>query len=206
MEERMRKVEGFDDIYYYENHLYKLKQIKEDGGDPCQCCDLNKECNRDYVRMSSCGPYLSTTFPCWYHVTYSYNKLYFKKMKDNILSPLPCSNCKNYKPSLPSTIDEVKMIWNDGVDADNLSLYENLLKARDIYRQGWEPNQDNNRKGCVIVRTHLGVLDDSFKTIEMDLSFHYDRSGNIFSFQSMEVAQMFLDNFKNELEKFYKLR
>lgn len=64
-----------------------------------------------------------------------------------------------------------------------------LIQLRDCYRQGWKPDwTDASNKYCISFHS------DSYAQIE-NISLH-----NIFSFQSEEIRNKFLDNFKDLLE------
>lgn len=66
-----------------------------------------------------------------------------------------------------------------------------LYQLRDCYRQGWEPNWlDDENKYCIVYNSVYNY------------SISINKSTRIFlSFQSREIAQLFLDNFRNLIEE-----
>ena len=67
--------------------------------------------------------------------------------------------------------------------------YMQLHQLRDCYRQGWLPNwKDNIIKYCIILESNKCVI---YKNITIC---------NFLSFQSMELAEKFLNNFKDLIE------
>jgi hypothetical protein len=66
-----------------------------------------------------------------------------------------------------------------------------LSQLREVYRQGWAPDwgNSNDTKWCIIVH-------------ENKLSIReYVVSNSFLSFQSQEIAEQFLDNFRDLIEK-----
>ncbi len=71
-----------------------------------------------------------------------------------------------------------------------LTLMDQLLTLRDVYRQGWKPDWRNpENKWCVELYN-----DSAIKTIRTT-------DNEIFSFQSIIIRDLFYMNFKSELEK-----
>ena len=66
-----------------------------------------------------------------------------------------------------------------------------LYQLRDCYRQGWEPNWlDDENKYCIVYNSVYNY------------SISINKSTRVFlSFQSREIAQLFLDNFRNLIEE-----
>ena len=66
-----------------------------------------------------------------------------------------------------------------------------LHQLRDCYRQGWKPNWlDDGNKYCII-----------YNSVH-DYSISINKNTRVFlSFQSREIAQLFLDNFRNLIEE-----
>ena len=78
----------------------------------------------------------------------------------------------------------------------------NLIKARDIYRQGWKPDwKDSSTTKYIIAEYHT----DGFRTAHLIPSENTVMFEYIFSFQSKELAHKFFNNFKEELKKFYEI-
>jgi hypothetical protein len=66
-----------------------------------------------------------------------------------------------------------------------------LSQLREVYRQGWEPDWENETQKKWCIRFYKGTLD-----IEDYCSTSY-----FFSFQSIEIAEQFLENFRELIEK-----
>ena len=67
-----------------------------------------------------------------------------------------------------------------------------LHQLRDCYRQGWEPNWlDDENKYCIVY--------DSVYNYPIIIDNKYTRA--FLSFQSREIAQLFLDNFRNLIKE-----
>lgn len=65
-----------------------------------------------------------------------------------------------------------------------------LHQLRDCYRQGWEPNWlDDENKYCIVYSAYNYVISINAFT------------STFLSFQSREIAQLFLDNFRNLIEE-----
>ena len=65
-----------------------------------------------------------------------------------------------------------------------------LHQLRDCYRQGWVPNRsDKNFKYCIC------LYDNEYKTIQILERSHF------LTFQSMELAEKFLKNFKDLIKQ-----
>lgn len=66
-----------------------------------------------------------------------------------------------------------------------------LHQLRDCYRQGWKPNwSDDGNKYCIVYNSAYNY------------SISINKSTRVFlSFQSREIAQLFLDNFHNLIEE-----
>jgi hypothetical protein len=65
-----------------------------------------------------------------------------------------------------------------------------LHRLRDIYRQGWKPNwNDGTGKYCIL-----------FNQDNLDI-VTYTRTPHFLSFQSKEIAEQFVENFKDLIEK-----
>lgn len=102
------------------------------------------------------------------------------------------------KPVLPTSFDEVDKEYDLHrccVEAyapytSQLATLSQLLYLRDIYRQGWTPNwNDNNFKYGISVQ---------YNQLAKNMQFGIN---NTFSFQSKELRDKFLENFKDMLEK-----
>ena len=67
-----------------------------------------------------------------------------------------------------------------------------LHQLRDCYRQGWEPNWTDGEDKYCIVRSY---------TNNNHLVAAYKGTGTFLSFQSREIAQLFLDTFRNLIKE-----
>ena len=108
-------------------------------------------------------------------------------------------NLEEKKVELPTSIDEFYCHFKGSCKTrsfsikyvDLLHLFDALLVARDVYRQGWKPDWSD-----------LSVK-HSIHFYENDSDRHFSTIGvsKIFAFQSKELRNTFYDNFKEELEK-----
>jgi hypothetical protein len=65
-----------------------------------------------------------------------------------------------------------------------------LSQLRDVYRQGWEPDWiDRNKKFCILKELNNFTIDN------------YEYLPHFLSFQSQEIAEEFLNNFKDLIEE-----
>lgn len=135
--------------------------------------------------------------------------LYFKDSYFKKITTLPtqCNTCKNYEPkstiNLPTNIEDVKkIIWSKDVDEEKLTLMTNLIKAREIYRQGWKPDWNNHFTDKYVIAKRCV---DNVKIARFVVVSTISLYDCIFSFQTKEIAQKFLDNFKKELNQFYEI-
>lgn len=94
------------------------------------------------------------------------------------------------KPVLPTTFREVEERYQPIKYSMKLCTLSQLLYLRDIYRQGWTPDwNDNNFKYSIAVRNNQLIRNVNICTNDK------------FSFQSKELRDKFLENFKNMLEE-----
>ena len=97
--EKFKKVEGFDDVYFYKGNLYKKVFIHAalDGYSICNFCDLVSICRGIGLDMQMPESCIKDS--------------YFKKITT---LPTQCNTCEHYKPKfedhLPNTIEDVKKI------------------------------------------------------------------------------------------------
>ena len=76
-----------------------------------------------------------------------------------------------------------------GLGKPMLALMQ-LLVCREVYRQGWKPNwDDSTNKYCIII---------TYNILTKYIAINYNR---ILSFQSEEVRDEFLENFKDLIEE-----
>lgn len=89
-----------------------------------------------------------------------------------------------------SPIFDKNMLPSKEAAEQHLALMQ-LHQLRDCYRQGWEPNWlDDGNKYCII-----------YNSVH-NYSISINKNTRVFlSFQSREVAQLFLDNFRNLIEE-----
>ena len=86
--------------------------------------------------------------------------------------------CKEYRNALPSK-----------QAAEQHLAYMQLHQLRDWYRQGWIPDwKDDIIKYCIVLESNRCVIYKNITTC------------NFLSFQSMELAEKFLNNFKDLIE------
>ena len=186
-------IENMKDIFMYENNLYKLEFnniIKSSCGD-CLKCDLRAACTQMKFNLPEICP----------------EYRYFRKINISPTLDNKCNTCENYKPKfedhLPNTIEDVKkIIWCKDVDEEKLTLMTNLIKARDIYRQGWKPDWEDSHLDKYAISNHLKCYKKLTQLMVIQIISKYEF---IFSFQTKEIAQRFLDNFENELKEFYEI-
>lgn len=88
------------------------------------------------------------------------------------------------------TCRDSNLLPNEQAAEAHLALIK-LHQLRDCYRQGWEPNWlDDGNKYCII-----------YNSVH-DYSISINKNTRVFlSFQSREIAQLFLDNFRNLIEE-----
>lgn len=89
-----------------------------------------------------------------------------------------------------SPIFDKNMLPSKEAAEQHLALMQ-LHQLRDCYRQGWEPNWlDDGNKYCII-----------YNSVH-NYSISINKNTRVFlSFQSREIAQLFLDNFRNLIEE-----
>lgn len=89
-----------------------------------------------------------------------------------------------------SPIFDKNMLPSKEAAEAHLALMQ-LHQLRDCYRQGWEPNWlDDDNKYCIVYNSVYNY------------SISINKSTRVFlSFQSREIAQLFLDNFRNLIEE-----
>ena len=86
-------------------------------------------------------------------------------------------------------INECKNILPSKQAAEQHLAYMQLHQLRDCYRQGWSPNwKDDIIKYCIVLESNRCVIYKNITTC------------NFLSFQSMELAEKFLNNFKYLIE------
>ena len=86
--------------------------------------------------------------------------------------------------------DTDKNMLTSRKDAEAHLAYIQLHRLRDCYRQGWVPNWKNGKiKYCIC------LYDNKLKTIQIVERNHF------LTFQSMELAEKFLSNFKNLIKQ-----
>ena len=93
--------------------------------------------------------------------------------------------------SIDKNIESQKFIFKTREQAEASLALAQLSILRDEYRQGWLPDWENNTqlKHCIILKNKKVKLDELYET-------------NCFlSFQTREIAQEFLNNFKELIEQ-----
>lgn len=100
------------------------------------------------------------------------------------------SSIKENSDDYRNSIFDRNMLPSKKAAEQHLALMQ-LYQLRDCYRQGWEPNWlDDENKYCIVYNSVYNY------------SISIDKSTRVFlSFQSREVAQLFLDNFRNLIEE-----
>ena len=96
------------------------------------------------------------------------------------------------EPKLPKSWEEYITLECEGNNYIKvIATFSRLIKLRDVYRQGWKPDWEDNSSEKWVIRFEGG----KFYT-----SSHYTNS-RIFSFPTRKLAEQFLENFKDELEE-----
>lgn len=83
-----------------------------------------------------------------------------------------------------------KILFRTKEQAEAMLAFIQLIRLRDVYRQGWEPNWTKEEK-----RYGVGCYED---VIVKDISYHASLP---LSFQSEEIRDKFLENFRDLIEK-----
>lgn len=94
------------------------------------------------------------------------------------------------KPVLPTTFIEVEEGYQPIKYSMKLCTLSQLLYLRDIYRQGWTPDWNDNKIKYVIVNQNNELI-----------KVGNSCSSKIFAFQSQELRDKFSENFKDMLEE-----
>ena len=100
------------------------------------------------------------------------------------------SSIKENSDDYRNSIFDRNMLPSKKAAEQHLALMQ-LHQLRDCYRQGWKPNWlDDGNKYCII-----------YNSVH-DYSISINKNTRVFlSFQSREIAQLFLDNFRNLIEE-----
>lgn len=101
------------------------------------------------------------------------------------------SSIKENSDDYRNSIFDRNMLPSKKAAEQHLALMQ-LHQLRDCYRQGWEPNwlDDDENKYCIVYNSVYNY------------SISINKSTRVFlSFQSREIAQLFLDNFRNLIEE-----
>ena len=88
-----------------------------------------------------------------------------------------------------STIQDKNLIKGESRAKAFLALMQ-LMNLRDEYRQGWKPDYRNDSDKYVITHYGIAITGGTFK--------HYNA---ILSFQSADIRDKFLENFKELIEQ-----
>ena len=107
---------------------------------------------------------------------------------------------KKEKAELPTIIDEIRdivqlpatgshAIFYSKSNINNLMLLDKLIAIRDVYRQGWNPDWSDMSDKYAISIYNNNLAKETFR-----------QTNQIFSFQTGELRDKFLSNFKEELE------
>lgn len=100
---------------------------------------------------------------------------------------------KKIQEKLPDWDDSIVVYRTDKNQIEKfLNLHIRLLWLRDQYRNGWKPNF----KDGFLKRT-IGLKDNN-----LDIYTTYGIQ-DIFVFQTKELAELFKNNFKNQLEEYF---
>jgi hypothetical protein len=138
----------------------------------------------------------------------TFKKIIFKKIEIKLpktwekfceLNPINSSECfitnssEIFNFDVPPTnrkISEDKNLLSTQEDAEAHLALMQLHRLRDVYRQGWKPdwNGYTNKWGIVYVENELNI--HKYATIHKFLSF-----------QSKKIAEEFLKNFRDLIEK-----
>lgn len=100
------------------------------------------------------------------------------------------SSIKENSDDYRNSIFDRNMLPSKKAAEAHLALMQ-LHQLRDCYRQGWEPNWlDDENKYCIVYNSVYNY------------SISINKSTRVFlSFQSREIAQLFLDNFRNLIKE-----
>lgn len=93
-------------------------------------------------------------------------------------------------PTNRNSISDRNVLPSKEAAEQHLALMQ-LHQLRDCYRQGWIPDWKNSKSGKYCIE----YIDDSYDI------FTYCTSVSFLSFQSREIAEEFLNNFKDLIEQ-----
>ena len=97
--------------------------------------------------------------------------------------------CEISESDLRCNLDDQNLIPSSKAAESHLALMQ-LHQLRDCYRQGWTPDWKNGKiKYCIC------LYDNKLKTIQIVERSHF------LTFQSMELAEKFLKNFKDLIKQ-----
>ena len=100
------------------------------------------------------------------------------------------SSIKENSDDYRNSIFDKNMLPSKEAAEAHLALMQ-LHQLRDCYRQGWTPNWlDDNNKYCIVYNSVCNYFISINKSTRVFLSF-----------QSREIAQLFLDNFRSLIEE-----
>ena len=71
-----------------------------------------------------------------------------------------------------------------------IEAFKKLIVLRDVYRQGWEPDWEDTSIKQIIISISGGIIDHWANNLSSPLSF-----------QSAEIRDKFLENFKDLIEQ-----
>ena len=102
------------------------------------------------------------------------------------------SSIKENSDDYRNSIFDKNMLPSKKAAEQHLALMQ-LHQLRDCYRQGWEPNWSDHKNKYCIVYNGGGVCNYVISINAFTSTF--------LSFQSREIAQLFLNNFRNLIEE-----
>ena len=83
-----------------------------------------------------------------------------------------------------------KFLFPNQETAEAVVALVQLLQLRNVYRKGWVPNYEDDEYKFIIKRQYNSIITTSTKI-----------DGNVLTFQSMEIRDEFLKNFRDLIEK-----
>jgi hypothetical protein len=101
------------------------------------------------------------------------------------------SDAKIYR-STSAALEENRMFFTSREQAEAAIALAQLSQLREVYRQGWKPDWNAiEQEKFIIIYTHRGIFECSLAV----------NIPNFLSFQSPEIRDEFLENFRDLIEK-----
>jgi hypothetical protein len=101
------------------------------------------------------------------------------------------SDAKIYR-STSAALEENRLFFTSREQAEAAIALAQLSQLREVYRQGWEPDWNAiEQEKFILIYTHRGIFECSVAA----------NIPNFLSFQSPEIRDEFLENFRDLIEK-----